>query len=132
MRRIQARMLGVDGDEHLYDVIFRQAIEDDCRHTEVLALEALDVGMKREKTMLAVDGSQNPFTLRHLENAQARVFARRLKRQLLVARNDHRPGNRREIARLTALFVVLNQLVDLAPDDVTLVRLLARRDSPLE
>ena len=55
-----------------------------------------------------------------------------LERQLLVARDDDGAGNRRQIARLAALLVVLHQLVDLPADDLALIRLLARRDAPLE
>ena len=56
----------------------------------------------------------------------------RLERQLLVARDDDRAGNRRQIARLAALLVVLHELVDLAADDLALIGLFARRDAPLE
>ena len=41
-------------------------------------------------------------------------------------------GNGRQIVRLTTLLVVLNEFVDLSPDNVTLVCLLAGRDSALE
>ena len=56
----------------------------------------------------------------------------RLERQLLVGGDDDGAGNRRQIARLPALLVVLDELFDLAADDVALIRLLARRDAPLE
>ena len=36
---------------------------------EVLALEALDVGVQREQPMLAVDRAQDAFALRHLQHA---------------------------------------------------------------
>ena len=55
-----------------------------------------------------------------------------LERQLLVARDDHRAGNRRQVARLAALLVVLHELVDFLADDLALVGLVARRDAPLE
>ena len=56
----------------------------------------------------------------------------RLETQRLVARDDDRAGNRRQIARLAALLVVLHQLVDLLADDLALIGLLARADAPLE
>ena len=62
----------------------------------------------------------------------AAVVARRLEVQLLVAADDHGAGNRREIARLAALLVVLHELVDLAADDLALIGLFARRDAALE
>ena len=132
MRRVQPRVLRVDRDEHLDDVILGQAVEDDRRHAEVLALEAIDVGVQREQPVLAVDRAQDAFALRHLQDADPRIVAGRLERQLLVAGDDDRARNRRQIARLAALLVVLHELVDLAPDDLALIGLLARRDAPLE
>ena len=55
-----------------------------------------------------------------------------LKRELLVARDDDRARNRRQVARLAALLVVLHELVDLAADDLPLIGLLARRDAAFE
>ena len=59
VRRVQPRVLRVDRDEHLHDVIFRQPVEDDGRHREVLAAEVLDVGVQREQAVLSVDGAQD-------------------------------------------------------------------------
>ncbi len=70
MRRVQPRVLRVDRDEHLDDVIFGQPVEDDRRHAEVLALEALDVGVQREQAVLAVDRAQDAFALGHLQDAR--------------------------------------------------------------
>src|SRR5438034_11507421 len=81
--------------------------------------------------MLPVNGAEDPFALGHLENADA-IVARCLKRELLVARDDDGARNRRQVARLTALLVVLRELVDLLPDDLALVGLVARRDAALE
>ena len=72
VRRVQPRVLRVDRDEHLHDVIFGQAVEDDRRHREVLALEAVDVGVQREQPVLAVDRAQDAFALGHLQDADAR------------------------------------------------------------
>src|SRR5439155_5023936 len=132
VRRVQPGVLRVDRDEHLHDVIFRQPVEDDRRHREILALKALDVGVQREQPVLAVNRAQNAFTLGDLEDAHALVAVHGLKRQLLVAGDDDGARDRRQVARLTTLFVILHELVDLAPDDLALVRLLARRDAPLE
>ena len=71
VRRVQPRVLGVDRDEHLDDVIFRQAIEDHRRHREALVAEALDVGVQREQAVLAVDRAEDAFALRHLEQSRA-------------------------------------------------------------
>ena len=68
----------------------------------------------------------------HLQPADRGARLDRLERQLLVARDDDGAGNRRQVAGLTALLVVLHEFVDLSPDDLALVGLLARRDAPLE
>ena len=78
MRRVQARVLGVDRDEHLDDVILGQPVEDDRRHAEVLAFEAIDVGVQRQQPVLAVDRAQDAFALRHLQDADPGIVARRL------------------------------------------------------
>ena len=132
VRRVQPRVLRVDRDEHLDDVIFRQPVEDDRRHAEVFALEAIDVRVQREQPVLAVDRAQDAFALRHLEDAHPRIVGRRLERELLVAGDDDGARNRRQVARLAALLVVLHELVDLLADDLALIRLLARRDAALE
>ena len=75
--------------------------------------EAIDVGVQREQPVLAVDRAQDAFALGHLQDADARVVVGRLERQLLVARDDDGAGNRRQVARLAALLVVLHELVDL-------------------
>ena len=85
MRRVQPRVLRVDRHEHLDDVILGQPVEDDRRHAEVLAGEAVDVRVQREQAVLAVDRAEDPLALGHLQDADARVVTRRLKRELLVA-----------------------------------------------
>ena len=113
-------------------MIFRQAIEDDGGDGKILLAEAIDVGMEREEPVLPVNGPEDPLPLGHFQDADSRLVLYRLKRKLLVTRNDDGTGNRRKVAGLTALLVVLDQLVDFAPDDLTLVRFLARGDPPLE
>ena len=132
VRRVETRVFRVDRDEHLHDVIFGQTVEDDRRHREVFFAESIDVGVQRQQPVLAVDRAQNAFALGHLQRAHARSLVRRLEDELLVAGDDDGAGNRRQVARLAALLVVLDELVDLPPDDLALVGLLARRDAPLE
>ena len=133
MRRVQPRVLRVDRDEHLDDVIFGQAVEDHRRHGERLVAEALDVGVQREQPVLAVDRAQDAFALRHLQRARASDPASTGSNlQRLVAGDDDRAGDRRQVARLAALLVVLHQLVDFLADDLALIRLLAGRDAALE
>ena len=132
VRRVEARVLRVDRDEHLHDVIFGNAIENDRRHGERLVAEAIDVGVQREQAVLSVDRAQDAFALGHLQAADPRAAFGRLEAQLLVARDDHGAGNRRQVARLAALFVVLHQLFDLLADDLALIRLFVRGDAALE
>ena len=101
-------------------------------HREALVAEALDVGVQREQAMLAVDRAQDAFALGHLQRAERRAALDRLELQRLVAGDDDGAGDRRQVARLPALLVVLDQLVDLAADDRALIGLLARGDAPLE
>src|SRR5450830_1792733 len=52
--------------------------------------------------------------------------------QRLVARDDDRPRDGREIPRLAALLVILDELVDLPADDRPLIGLVARSDAALQ
>src|ERR1700722_7374813 len=113
-------------------MVLRKAVEDDGGHTELLALETLDVRVQRKQTVLAVDRPENAFALRHLQDPDAPVVPRGLERQLLVAADDDGARDRRQIAGLPALLVVLHELVDLAADDLALVRLLARCNPALQ
>ncbi len=126
-------MLGVDGHEDLDDVIFGQSIENDRRHVEDVEAELLDVVVEREQAMLAVDGAQDALTLGDLQDAEARpVVAQRLELQRFLRRDDHRPGDRGQVAGLAALLVVLHQLLDLLADDLALIRLLVGGNAPLQ
>jgi hypothetical protein len=125
-------MLRVDRDEHLHDVILGQPVEDHRGDGELLFAEAIDVGVQREQPMLAVDRAEDAFAFRDFQRADRRARFRRLELEGLVAGDDDRAGNRRQVARLPALFVVLDQLVDLPPDDLPLVGLFARRDPTFE
>ena len=132
MRRVETRVLRVDRDEHLHDVIFGQAIENDGRNRERLAAKAIDVGVQRQQPVLTVDRAQDAFALGHLQPAKHAAGFDWVECQLLVGRDDHGAGNRRQIACLPALLVVLHELVDLLPDDLALIGLVTRRDPPFE
>ena len=94
--------------------------------------EAIDVRVQRQQPMLSVDRPEDAFAFRHFQNPNPRIVGRRLEGELLVAGDDDGAGDRRQVARLPALLVVLHELVDLAPDDLPLIRLLVGRDPPLE
>src|SRR5262252_4733699 len=76
---VQPGVLRVDRHEHLDHVIFRQSVEDDRRNGELLVAEAIDVGVQREETVLAVDGAQYALPFRHLQDPHTLVAIGRLK-----------------------------------------------------
>jgi hypothetical protein len=113
-------------------MIFGQSVEDDGRDREVLVTNVFDIGMERQQTMLTVNRPQDAFPLRYFQPTDRRAAFDRLECQFFVAGDDHGARNRRQIASLAALFVILHEFVDLSPDDLALVRLLAGRNSTLE
>ena len=88
--------------------------------------------MQRQQPVLTVDGAQNPFPFGYLQYAERPVAIERFESQRLIARNDDGPSNRGQVPCLTTLLVVLDEFVDLAADDLTLVRLIICRDAALE
>ena len=82
--------------------------------------------------MLAVNGSKDALALRYLEPPYRRSGLEWLERQLLVARDDHGTRDGRQVPSLATLLVVLHEFVDLSPDDLALVCLLARPYAPLQ
>jgi hypothetical protein len=70
MRRIQPRVLRVDRDEHLDDVILGEAIEDHRRHGERLVRELLHPRMQGEQPVLAVNRAKDAFALGHFQDAE--------------------------------------------------------------
>ena len=132
MRGIEPGVLRVDGDEHLDDVIFGKAVEDHGGHRKRLAVEPFDVGVQGQQPMLTVDGAQDPFALGHLQHANPGVLAGGLEPERFIAGNDHGSRDGRQIPGLPALLVVLNELVDLPADDLTLIGLVVGRNAALE
>jgi hypothetical protein len=57
VRRVEPRVLGIDRDEHLDDVVFGQSVENDRRDRKLLIGEVLDVGVQRQQSMLSVNGA---------------------------------------------------------------------------
>jgi len=65
--------LAVDRHEHLHDVVFGKTVEDDRRHRELLAREAVDVGVQREQPVLPVNRAQGCLRAPDLEDPDARI-----------------------------------------------------------
>src|SRR5690606_10503017 len=129
--RIEPRVLRVDGDEHLDDVVFREPVEDDGGNRENLVAEPVHAGMQGEQPVLAVDGAEDTLALGYLERAQRPLLVDRFKTKRLVARDDHGPRNRGQVACRPTLLVVGDELVALPADDLWMVGLLARSDATL-
>src|SRR4051812_44324005 len=132
MRSVQTRVLRIDRDEHLHDMIFGQTVEDDRRNGELFTSDVLDVRVQRQKTMLAVDRAQDTFALRDLETSHSSPRLDRFEGQFLVAGDDDGAGDGRKVARLPTLLVVLHQFVNLSTDNLTLVGLLTRSNAAFE
>ena len=113
-------------------MIFGEPVEDHRRHGEVLVAEMFDARVQREQPVLPVDRAQDALALGHLQDAERRLAGDGLELQRLVARDDDGAGNRRQVARLAALLVVLDELVDLLADDLALIRLLIGGDAAFE
>ena len=124
MRGVQPRVFRIDRDKHLNDVVFRQAIENDRRDRELLVLHVLDVGVQRQQPMLSVNGPKNPScsgTLKRPTDDPASIASK-------VSFSSHEMITAPAMdgrSRLTALLVVLDEFVNLSPDDLPLIGLLA-------
>ena len=132
VRRVQPRVLRVDRDEHLHDVIFGQPIEDHRRHGEVSPPNCSIPACSASSRCWPSIARSTPSRSGTFSMPSDGSGLDRLELQRLVARDDDGAGNRRQIARLPALLVVRDQLVDLPADDLALVGLLVRRDAALE
>ncbi len=113
-------------------MILGQLVEDDGRDRERLVADLLERRMQRQEPVLTVDGAQDSFTFRNPQRADGGPVAQGLEAKALVARDDDRAGDRGQVARLATLLVILDELIDLAADDVPLVGLVARGDAPFE
>src|SRR6266478_5963368 len=132
VRRVQLRVLGVDGDEQLHHLIRRQAVEDHRRYLHVLGLPGRDQLVERQQAVLAVEGAQHALLGGDLEHAEHAVRAggRELEAPVRDQQDGARDGG--QVPGLGALRVVVDQLGDLLLDDRALVGFGARRDALLE
>ena len=132
VRGVQLRVLAVDRDEELHDLVRRQVVEDDGRHLEVLQVVLLGELVEGEQAVLPVQRAQDPRLLGELQGAGFRSPAGGGEFQAPVGDEQHAAGDRRKAPRIGALEVVGDELLDLLLDDRTLVRLLRGRDPLLE
>src|SRR5438128_186977 len=132
VRRVQLRVLGVDGDEQLHHLVRRQAVEDYRRYLHVLGLPGCDQLVERQQAVLAVEGAQHALLGGDLEHAEHAVRAggRELEAPVRDQQDGARDGG--QVPGLGALRVVSDQLGDLLLDDRALVGFGARRDALLE
>ena len=113
-------------------MIVREAVENDRGDRERLVAKTVDVRMESQQAMLAVNGAKDTFAFRHFQGADRRPGFGRLELQRLVTGDDDGARNGRQVPGLTALLVVLDQLVNLLADDLPLVRLLIGGDPAFE
>ena len=132
VRRVQPRVLGVDGDEQLDDLARVERVEEDGRHLDAEVVAALAQPVQREQAVLAVEDAQDPVLLRDLQETEVVMAGHGREGEAPLRGDDHGAGNGGERRGVLALAVVGDQLVDLAPDDRALVGRLALADPPLE
>lgn len=125
VRCVQPRVLGVDGDEQLDDLVRRQPVKNYSGHLKIVVAFVVDELLERRQPMLAVNCAQAAFLLRQLEQPHRVAFARD-KLQWKLRRNDHRAGDRREVPVSLACREVGDQLGNLLADDGPLIGLFAR------
>src|SRR5438093_7676874 len=132
VRRVQLRVLGVDGDEQLHHLVRRQAVEDHRRYLHVLGLPGGDQLVERQQAVLAVEGAQHALLGGDLEHAEHAVRAGggELEAPVRDQQDGARDGG--QVPGLGALRVVVDQLGDLLLDDRALVGFGARRRALLE
>ena len=70
MGRIQLRVLAVDRDEKLHDLVGRQRVEHDGGHLEILEVVLLGELVEREQTVLAVQRSKNSRVFGQFERSR--------------------------------------------------------------
>src|SRR5436309_1557304 len=132
VRRIQARVLGVDRDEELDDLTGVERIEEHRRHLDGHVLARLRQRVQGQETVLAVEHAQDPVLLRNLEQAEVVLAGDRGEREPPLRRDDDRAGDRGQGRRVLAFPVIGHELVDLPADDRPLIGGLALSDALLE
>ena len=130
--RVEPRVLGVDGDEELHDLARVQPVEEHRRDLDAEVLARLGHRVQGEQPVLAVEHAQDAVLLRDLEQAQVVLARHRGEGEALLGGDDDRAGDRGQGARVLAVAIVADQLVDLPADDRALVGGLALADPLLE
>src|SRR5262252_3189282 len=125
-------MLGVDGNEQLHSLAGVQAIEEHRGHLDAEVLSRLGQRVEREEAVLAIEHAQDSMLLGDLEQSQVVLARHGCEGEALLGRNDDRARDGREGARVLAIPVVADELVDLAADDRALVGCLAFANPLLE
>src|SRR5499433_245057 len=125
-------MLGVDGNEQLHSLAGVQAIEEHRGHLDAEVLSRLGQRVEREEAVLAIENAQDSMLLGDLEQSEVVLARHGGEGEALLRRNDDRARDGREGARVFAIPIVADELVDLAANDRALVGCLAFADPLLE
>src|SRR5437870_3065405 len=132
VRRVQARVLGVDGHEQLDDLARVERVEEDGGHLDGDGLACLAERVEREQAVLAVEHAQHTVLLGDLQEPEVVVTGDRGEGEPLLGGDDDCAGDRGQRPGVLALLVVRHQLVDLPADDRPLIGGLAFGDPLLE
>jgi hypothetical protein len=121
-----------DGLSRVCLALIVERVEEDRGHLDPHLLTGLRHRVERQQPVLAIEHAQHTVLLGDLEQAEIVVTGDRREGEPLLGGDDHGAGDRGQRARVLALAIVRGELVDLAPDDRTLVRGFALADAPLE
>src|SRR3989441_3928557 len=132
VRRVQARVLGVDRHEQLDDLPRVERVEEDGGHLDGDGLACLAERVEREQAVLAVEHAQDTVLLGDLQEPEVVVTGDWGEGEPLLGGDDDRAGDRGQRPGVLALLVVRHQLVDLPADDRPLIGGLAFGDPLLE
>src|SRR5256885_1096508 len=132
VRRVQARVLGVDRHEELDDLPGVERVEEDGGHLDGDGFAPLAQRVEGEQAVLAVEHAEHAVLFGDLQQPEVVVPRDRGEGEALLGGDDDRAGDRGQRTGVLALLVVGDQLVDLAADDRPLVGGLALGDPLLE
>src|SRR6266480_2471421 len=132
VRRVQARVLGVDRHEQLDDLARVERVEEDGRHLDGDGLARLAERVECQETVLTVEHAQHAVLLGDLQEPEIVVTRDRSEGEPLLGGDDDGAGDRGQRPGVLALPVVHDELVDLPPNDRPLVGGLALADPLLQ
>src|SRR5256886_14613398 len=132
VRRVQARVLGVDGHEQLDDLARVERVEEDGGHLDGDGLACLAERVEREQAVPAVEHAPHTVLLGGLQEPEVVVTGDRGEGESLLGGDDDCAGDRGARPGVPGPLAGRHQLVDLPADDRPLIGGLAFGDPLLE